>query len=104
MWDLLDTPGVRLLVGYLCVLAVMSPVTLVVYAWDKRRARKQAWRVAERTLHTLELLGGWPGGIAARRWLRHKSSKRGFRAVSWAVVGLHAAAIALAVWWLRGRG
>ncbi|MEM9882479.1 MAG: DUF1294 domain-containing protein [Planctomycetota bacterium] len=100
MWDLLDTPGVRLLVGYLCVLAVMSPLTFLVYAWDKHRARKKAWRVSEKTLHTLELLGGWPGGIAARQKLRHKSAKRGFRAVSWAIVGLHAVAVAWMTWLL----
>lgn len=88
---------------YAVTLAAMSVVTWVVFAWDKRRAKKKGWRVSERTLHTLELLGGWPGAWLAMRWLRHKSRKRSYRRVFWAIVALHAAGVALAVWWkVRG--
>ena len=45
---------------YAAGLGVMSLITLGVYAHDQRRARRGGWRVPERTLHTLELLGGWP--------------------------------------------
>ena len=31
------------------------------------------------TLHTLELIGGWPAAFLAQRWLRHKCSKRSFQ-------------------------
>lgn len=85
--------------GYGGVLAVMSVVTLVVYAWDKRRAKRGGSRVSERTLHTLELLGGWPGAWVAQRWFRHKSRKRSYRLVFGLIVLLHAAAIAGLLWW-----
>jgi len=69
----------NVLIVYAGVSLVVSVVTVLIYAWDKRRARNGGWRVAERTLHGMELLGGWPGGVLARRWLRHKSVKRSFR-------------------------
>lgn len=78
---------------YGAALAVMSVVTFVVFAWDKRRAKKNRWRVSERTLHTLELLGGWPGAWLAMRWVRHKSQKKSYRAVFIVIVTLHLAAI-----------
>ena len=93
----------HLLLIYLGLLAAMSVVTLVVFAWDKRRAKKKGWRVSERTLHLLELLGGWPGAWLAMRWLRHKSIKRSYRRVFWAIVVLHAAGVGLVIWW-RVRG
>lgn len=87
---------------YAAGLGVMSLITLGVYAHDKRRARRGGWRVPERTLHTLELLGGWPGGLLARRWLRHKSVKRSFRLRSAAIVLLHVLGAVLVGFWGRG--
>ena len=42
--------------------------------------------------HTLELLGGWPGGLVAMRAFRHKTQKRSYRLVFFGIVLLHAAA------------
>ena len=67
----------------------MSLLTFVVYAMDKSAAQAQGWRTAESTLHLLALVGGWPGALLAQQWLRHKSSKREFRAVFWATVWLN---------------
>jgi len=78
-----------------------SAVTFVMYAWDKRQARRNEWRVPEKTLQVLALLGGWPGAHAARMMLRHKTKKRGFTVVLWCITLLHvgtaAALIALNV-------
>ena len=87
---------------YAAALGVMSLVTLGAYAHDKRRARRGGWRVPERTLHTFELLGGWPGGLLARRCLRHKSVKRSFRLRSAAIVMLHVLGAVLVGFWGRG--
>lgn len=77
-------------------LIVMSTITLLLYAWDKRQAKKQGWRVPEKRLHLLALLGGWPGALLGQCWLRHKSIKTKFRLVFWLTVLLHTA-IALAI-------
>lgn len=58
----------------------------VAYAIDKSAARKGSWRTPERTLLLLGLVGGWPGGLLAQQWLRHKSAKRSFQAMFWVTV------------------
>lgn len=72
---------------------LMSGITLCFYAWDKRQAGRSGWRVPEKRLHLLSLLGGWPGALLGRRWLRHKSRKRRFRVVFWLTVFAHAAVV-----------
>lgn len=67
-------------------MAVASLLTFWVYGHDKRRAEGGGWRVAERSLHILELLGGWPGAFLAQRKFRHKCSKLGYQAVFWLIV------------------
>ncbi len=73
----------------LAVQLVLSLVTLAVYGHDKRRAERGGRRVPERTLHLLELAGGWPGALLAQRLFRHKSRKLSFRLVLWAIIALH---------------
>ena len=84
------------LVGY----GVVSVVAFLVYGFDKRRARNGGRRVRERTLHMVELCGGWPGAFAAQRVFRHKTRQRRFQLLFWAIVLLH---VALWAWWLRRR-
>jgi len=61
--------------------AVSSLISFALYASDKCAARKGKRRIAERTLHLLDLLGGWPGGWLAQKALRHKCSKLAFQPV-----------------------
>ncbi|MFO7724459.1 MAG: DUF1294 domain-containing protein [Oceanipulchritudo sp.] len=68
------------------MLLVINLLTYGTYAWDKRRARSGAWRVAELRLHLLELLGGWPAAYVAQRRLRHKCSKRRYQVVFWLII------------------
>jgi uncharacterized membrane protein YsdA (DUF1294 family)/cold shock CspA family protein len=63
-----------------------SALTLIVYALDKSAAQKNQWRTPENTLHTLALVGGWPGALIAQKWFRHKSSKTSFQFVFWITV------------------
>ena len=75
-------------------LVLMSLVTLGFYAWDKRQAKQRGWRVPEKRLHLLSLLGGWPGALLGQRWLRHKSVKTKFQVVFWLTLFGHIAIVA----------
>ena len=90
-------PGLSIV---LCVYLVSSATTFVAFGWDKRAARRGQWRVRESTLHVLELLGGFPGALVAQQVFRHKSFKRSYRLVLWAIIVLHALAW---FWWLWSR-
>ena len=55
-------------------------VTFLAYWVDKRAAVRGAWRIPERNLHTLEMLGGWSGALAGQKILHHKNKKKSYRA------------------------
>lgn len=75
--------------GVLGFYGLMSMICFAVFWRDKRQARQGRWRTPESTLHLLELLGGWPGGLAAQLLLRHKIRKFSYQVVFWCIVGLH---------------
>ena len=77
---------------------VMSLVAFAAYAMDKRAAKRGEWRTPEATLHTLELLCGWPCAWLAQRLLRHKSVKTSFRIVFFLMVVLNLAALAYVIY------
>ena len=81
-------------------LAGLNLVTLWLYAADKNAARRGQWRIAEKQLHLLSLLGGWPAAWLAQQNMRHKSSKTAFRAIYWATIVLHCAALAGFLHWV----
>ena len=54
-------------------------VGFLVFAWDKHCARKNMWRVPERTLLWLATIGGTLGIMVGQRALRHKTRKEPFR-------------------------
>ena len=84
----------------LAALAGLNLATLWLYAADKNAARRGQWRIAEKQLHLLSLLGGWPAAWLAQQNMRHKSSKTAFRAVYWATIVLHCAALAGFLHWV----
>ena len=49
--------------------------TFCVYGIDKWKAKKHAWRVPEKTLLLLALIGGSAGAIAGMMLFRHKTRK-----------------------------
>ncbi|KPA95413.1 MULTISPECIES: DUF1294 domain-containing protein [Pseudomonas] len=66
-----------------------SLLAFVLYWNDKRKARNDAWRIPEKVLHGVELLGGWPGALIAQQAFRHKTRKLSFQVVFWLIVLLH---------------
>lgn len=53
------------------------------YAYDKMAARSGRWRVREKTLLTVSILGGCFGGTLAMYLLRHKTQHTRFILVNW---------------------
>ncbi len=96
--------ALSLLVGHGTLLALLGLATFVTYAVDKRRAKKKARRIPERTLHQLGWCGGVLGGWAGRQGLRHKTRKRGFAAHLIGASVLHGGAlVAWTVFAIVGR-
>jgi uncharacterized membrane protein YsdA (DUF1294 family)/cold shock CspA family protein len=67
----------------------LSIVTFLIYAIDKSAAVAGRWRIPEKSLHMLSLVGGWPGALLAQQLLRHKTSKGSFVAIFWVTVVLN---------------
>jgi uncharacterized membrane protein YsdA (DUF1294 family) len=65
---------------------IASCVTFLFYGYDKMQARNLEWRVREATLHTLALVGGWPGALIGMHYFQHKTRKKGFQVVFWGIV------------------
>jgi len=84
------------------VYGAASLASFLAYAMDKAAAVRRGWRTPERTLHLLDLLGGWPGGLLAQQWLRHKTVKPSFVMVFWLTVVLNMAG--LVAWHAGGLG
>ena len=77
-----------------CVAAVYlvaSLCAIAAYGLDKRAAVRNERRIRERTLHIIELAGGWPGAFAAQRLFRHKTRDTRFLVMYWLIVAAHAA-------------
>lgn len=80
---------------------VASVLSLFAYALDKQAAQAGGRRTPERTLHALDLAGGWPGGLLAQQLLRHKTAKGAFIVGFWFTV--IANATAFVAWHHLGR-
>ena len=72
-------------------------MTFTVYGVDKAKARRGAWRVSEKTLFLLPLLGGSVGALLGMLVFRHKTKHWYF---VWGVPAILLAQLALAVWLL----
>lgn len=59
-------------------LIIINIITYVVFAVDKKRAIRGAWRIPEATLLGLSVVGGSIGGILAMRICRHKTRHMSF--------------------------
>ena len=85
-------PVITYLLWYL---AAVNLVTFTVYGVDKAKARRGAWRVPEKTLFLLPLLGGSVGALLGMLVFRHKTKHWYF---VWGIPLIPLAQIALAVW------
>ncbi|WP_455660768.1 DUF1294 domain-containing protein [Pradoshia sp.] len=60
-------------------IVLMSVVLLVMMKNDKERARRNQYRISEKTLWITALLGGAVGGVLGMQLFRHKTKHLSFR-------------------------
>ncbi len=60
-------------------LIVINLLTFLIMWWDKHEAKLGDWRVSEKFLFLLVLLGGGIGGIVGMYVFRHKTKKWYFK-------------------------
>ena len=63
----------ELLKYVLYYLAAINLITFFVYGIDKWRAKRGAWRIPEKTLFLLPILGGSIGAIIGMKAFHHKT-------------------------------
>ena len=97
MKELLTTPAGALAVWLIAI----NLVTFAVYGIDKRRARRGAWRVPEKTLFLLPLLGGSIGALLGMRVFHHKTKHWYF---VWGIPAILLVQLALAAYLLLRPG
>jgi uncharacterized membrane protein YsdA (DUF1294 family) len=81
----------------LLALLAVNVAAFLAFWWDKRLAEARSWRISERTLLWLALLGGSLGAVSAQQVFRHKTRKEPFRTLLYLIVFLQ---IAVGASWL----
>jgi len=56
----------------------LNIINFLLFGYDKFQAKKGGWRIPERLLLSLSLLGGGIGGLAGMLVFRHKTRKTYF--------------------------
>lgn len=92
-WDLPQLVGAAYL--------VTSLTAFVAYAIDRSAAHAAGWRTPQAMLLVLGLVGGWPGALLARQWLRHEHPGRAFQLAFQWTVALNLAGFAWLAWRVR---
>ncbi|MBR2928289.1 MAG: DUF1294 domain-containing protein [Oscillospiraceae bacterium] len=63
----------------LLYLVAINVVAFLLYGIDKWKAKRDAYRISEKTLLTVAILGGSVGAICGMRYFRHKTRHWYFR-------------------------
>ena len=84
-WKLLQQGMPIVLVTYL----LASCAGFLLFWSDKNKAQNAGWRTPEKTLHGIELLGGWPGTLVAQQVFRHKTRKASYLITLWIIIAVH---------------
>jgi uncharacterized membrane protein YsdA (DUF1294 family) len=82
-----------LLIIVFAAIAFMSIVSFILYGVDKRKAKREAWRIPEAVLLGWGFFGGACGALCAMKFFRHKTKHWYFWAVNILGLILHIAAI-----------
>ncbi len=85
-----NTSPLLLLLGYYLIINLILYLAMAV---DKKRAVKNAWRIPEKNLYFLAVLGGGVGGLIAMYTKHHKNKHIDFILIYTITALLHLAAI-----------
>lgn len=66
------------ILAILIYLLIMNIVGFAIMGIDKSRAKRGAWRIPEKTLFLIAILGGSIGSILGMKQFRHKTKHRTF--------------------------
>ena len=58
---------------------IWNVFVFLIYGIDKKKAKKQKWRIPEKTLLMLAFLFGAPGASLGMRFFHHKTKKMKFK-------------------------
>lgn len=64
--------------GLILYLVVINVVAFLAFGLDKLKAKADAWRIPEKTLLGLAIIGGSVGAILGMRTFRHKTRHKQF--------------------------
>lgn len=68
---------------------VLSILTFLLFGFDKNAARMNQWRIPEKVLLGLSILGGAVGGLLGMQVFRHKTRKNYFWIIPIAAACVH---------------
>ena len=68
---------------------VLSILTFLLFGFDKNAARMNQWRIPEKVLLGLSILGGAAGGLLGMQVFRHKTRKNYFWIILIAAACVH---------------
>lgn len=71
------------------IIIPMSIITFLLFFYDKYQAKNDGWRIPEKVLLTLSILGGAIGGLLGMQIFRHKTRKNYFWIILAAAALLH---------------
>ncbi len=90
----------RVLLYFIVYLIVVNVLAFILYGMDKSRARSGQWRISEKTLIGIAVIGGSVGAIIGMYAFRHKTRHWYFRYGLPVILILQVAALL----YLRGKG
>lgn len=64
---------------FIIYLTVVNAFTFIVFGIDKLKAIKDKWRIPEKVLFLLSIIGGSVGGLLGMYTFRHKTQKPAFK-------------------------
>lgn len=84
----------------LIYLALISLISIITTAWDKHCAKRDMWRVPEKTLIIMSILGGSVAMYVTMKTIRHKTKHPKFMVGIPVIIFLQVAAVAALIYFL----